>query len=214
MNLIFQPGFSTAAVISDISGRGVGMDVVKQNITDLGGSVEIWSEKGTGSIFTIKLPLTLAILDGQIVKVGDQTFIIPLHSISETLMFDTEQTNTVVGKTELYQYRDTYIPVIRLYELFNIKSKAKPDVVPETITGKRQTDLLVVFDTGEKHAGILVDDVIGQQQVVIKSLEQNYNNVPGVTGATILGDGSVALILDVLTLYTQGNTSTAISNTA
>lgn len=214
MNLIFQPGFSTAAVISDVSGRGVGMDVVKQNITDLGGSVNIWSEKGTGSTFTIKLPLTLAILDGQIVKVGDQTFIIPLHSISETLMFDKEQSNSVAGKSELYQYRDTYIPVIRLYELFNIKSKTAADVDPLTITSKRQADLLVVFDTGEKHAGILVDDVVGQQQVVIKSLEQNYNNVPGVTGATILGDGSVALILDVLTLSTLTTTPTTLSNTA
>ena len=214
MNLIFQPGFSTAAVISDISGRGVGMDVVKQNITDLGGSVNIWSEKGTGSTFTIKLPLTLAILDGQIVKVGDQTFIIPLHSISETLMFDKEQTNSVAGKSELYQYRDTYIPVIRLYELFNIKSNTAAEVDPLNITSKRQTDLLIVFDTGEKHAGILVDDVVGQQQVVIKSLEQNYNNVPGVTGATILGDGSVALILDVLTLSTLATTPTTLLNTA
>ena len=190
------------------------MDVVKQNITDLGGSVNIWSEKGTGSTFTIKLPLTLAILDGQIVKVGDQTFIIPLHSISETLMFDKEQTNSVAGKSELYQYRDTYIPVIRLYELFNIKSNTAAEVDPLNITSKRQTDLLIVFDTGEKHAGILVDDVVGQQQVVIKSLEQNYNNVPGVTGATILGDGSVALILDVLTLSTLATTPTTVLNTA
>ncbi|GMR01594.1 MAG: chemotaxis protein CheA [Gammaproteobacteria bacterium] len=203
MNLIFQPGFSTAAVISDVSGRGVGMDVVKQNITDLGGSVEIWSRKGVGSTFTIKLPLTLAILDGQIVKVGDQTFIIPLHSISETLIFDDEQTNVIAGKTELYRYRDKYIPVIRLHELFNLKSEAEAEIDTEITKDTRQTDLLVVFDTGEKHAGILVDDVIGQQQVVIKSLEKNYNNVPGVTGATILGDGSVALVLDVLTLSTQ-----------
>ena len=213
MNLIFQPGFSTAAVISDISGRGVGMDVVKQNITDLGGSVEIRSEKGIGSTFTIKLPLTLAILDGQIVKVGDQTFIIPLHSISETLMFDKEQTNTIAGKNELYQYRDKYIPVIRLYDLFDIKTSTEADKDTIVNIGKRQTDLLVVFDAGDRHAGILVDDVIGQQQVVIKSLEKNYDNVPGVTGATILGDGSVALILDVLTLSTQQHTPTASLNT-
>ncbi|MBT8119008.1 MAG: chemotaxis protein CheA [Gammaproteobacteria bacterium] len=203
MNLIFQPGFSTAAVISDISGRGVGMDVVRQNITDLGGSVEISSEKGIGSTFTIKLPLTLAILDGQIVKVGDQTFIIPLHSIAETLMFDKEQTNTIAEKKELYQYRDKYIPVIRLYESFDIKASTSSDTDKLISSTKRQKDLLVVFETGDRHAGILVDDVIGQQQVVIKSLEKNYDNVPGVTGATILGDGSVALILDVTTLSTQ-----------
>ena len=218
MNLIFQPGFSTAAVISDISGRGVGMDVVKQNITDLGGSVEIWSKKGIGSTFTIKLPLTLAILDGQIVTVSDQTFIIPLHSISETLVFDDEQTNTIAGKTELYQYRDKYIPIIKLHELFNIKHKADQETEVEDIKtvnkNNRQSSLLVVFDTGDNLAGILVDDVVGQQQVVIKSLEKNYNNVPGVTGATILGDGSVALILDLLTLSTEQNKPTALLNTA
>lgn len=223
LNLIFQPGFSTAAVISDISGRGVGMDVVKQNITDLGGNVDIWSKKGVGSTFTIKLPLTLAILDGQIVTVGDQTFIIPLHSISETLMFNTEDTNTVAGKAELYRYRETYIPIIRLYELFNIKYKTETDVETDeekeidtesTKTKNKQPDLLVVFDTGDKLAGILVDDVVGQQQVVIKSLEKNYNNVPGVTGATILGDGSVALILDLLTLSAQHNTTAPLLDTA
>lgn len=213
MNLIFQPGFSTAAVISDISGRGVGMDVVKQNITDLGGTVEIWSQKGIGSTFTIKLPLTLAILDGQIVTVGEQTFIIPLHSISETLMFDHKDTNKIAGKAELYRYRDKYIPIIRLAETFNIKDKKTPDTEADetnidieiVANSNRQSSLLVVFNTGENLAGILVDDVTGQQQVVIKSLEKNYNNVPGITGATILGDGSVALILDLLTLSTQYN---------
>ena len=222
INLIFQPGFSTAAVVSDISGRGVGMDVVKQNITDLGGSVEIWSKKGIGSTFTIKLPLTLAILDGQIVTVGDQTFIIPLHSISETLVFDEAQKNTVAEKSELYQYRDKYIPIIRLYELFNIEYKKDSDAELNehedseiaTTKNNRQSKLLVVFDDGEKLAGILVDDVIGQQQVVIKSLEKNYNNVPGITGATILGDGSVALILDLLNLSRQHNIPTASVSTA
>lgn len=213
INLIFQPGFSTAEIISDVSGRGVGMDVVKQNITDLGGSVDIWSKKGVGSTFTIKLPLTLAILDGQIVKVGNHTFIIPLHLISETLIFEEGQRNSIAGKTELYKYREKYIPVIRLDKVFNIKPESETETETETETeikpdseirrDTRQTDLLVVFDTGEKRAGVLVDDVIGQQQVVIKSLEKNYNNVPGVTGATILGDGSVALVLDVLTLSSQ-----------
>jgi len=223
MNLIFQPGFSTAAVVSDISGRGVGMDVVKQNIAELGGTVDVWSEKGIGSTFTIKLPLTLAILDGQIVKISDQTFIIPLHSISETLVFDDKNTNTLPGKTELYNYRDKYIPIIRLHELLNIKHEVEIEAEVEKeaeAETKKATDketspsgLLVVFDTGENHAGILVDDVIGQQQVVIKSLEKNYNHVSGLTGATILGDGSVALILDVLSLSTNSNGSTALSST-
>ncbi|NOR42820.1 MAG: chemotaxis protein CheA, partial [Gammaproteobacteria bacterium] len=196
LNLIFQPGFSTAEVISDVSGRGVGMDVVKQNITDLGGTVEVWSEKGVGSSFTLRLPLTLAILDGQIVRVGDQTFIIPLHAITETLMFDAENTSTVAGRSELYQYRDKYISIIHLDKLLNTSSASDT----ETEATNTKSNLLVVCDTGEKHAGILVDDVIGQQQVVIKSLERNYNIVPGIAGATILGDGSVALILDVLNL--------------
>ena len=213
MNLLFQPGFSTAKVISDISGRGVGMDVVKQNISDLGGSVDIWSEKDVGSTFTIKLPLTLAILDGQIVKVGNQTFIIPLHSISETLVFDDASTNTVAGKAELYQYRDEYIPIIRLYNLFNIKPNPISESGPNIEKVENKSNLLVVFDAGEKHAGILVDDVIGQQQVVIKSLEKNFNHVQGLTGATILGDGSVALILDMPTLSAQHNESSALSNT-
>ncbi|MDT8282403.1 MAG: chemotaxis protein CheA, partial [Gammaproteobacteria bacterium] len=217
-NLIFQPGFSTAEVVSDVSGRGVGMDVVKKNITDLGGTVEIWSKRGVGSTFTLRLPLTLAILDGQIVKVSNQTYIIPLHSISETLVFDQEKTRTVAATTELYQYREQYIPVIRLNKLFNIKPETKSETAskPEitSLAERVKPGLLVVFDTGEKLAGILVDDVIGQQQVVIKSLENNYNIVPGVTGATILGDGSVALILDVLNLVIQNGQHATLLNTA
>ncbi len=202
-NLIFLPGFSTAAEVTDISGRGVGMDVVKRNISDLGGTVDIWSEQGVGSTFTIKLPLTLAILDGQIVRVGNQIFIIPLHSIKETVMFNDKNANTVAGKAELYKYRDEYISVTRLYELFNIE----PDIDSD------HPQLLVVFDIGEKHVGILVDDVIGQQQVVIKSLENNYKSVPGLAGATVLGDGSVALILDVLGLASRHNQPGNLLNT-
>ncbi len=202
-NLIFLPGFSTAAEVTDISGRGVGMDVVKRNISDLGGTVDIWSEQGVGSTFTIRLPLTLAILDGQIVRVGNQIFIIPLNSIKETVMFDDKDANTVAGKAELYKYRDEYIPVTRLYELFNIE----PDINSD------HPQLLVVFDIGEKHVGILVDDVIGQQQVVIKSLENNYKSVPGLAGATVLGDGSVALILDVLGLTSRHNQPGNLINT-
>ncbi len=203
-NLIFLPGFSTAAEVSDISGRGVGMDVVKRNISDLGGTVDIWSEPDRGCTFTIRLPLTLAILDGQIVRVGNEIFIIPLHSIKETVMFEDKNISMVTGKAELYKYRAEYIPVTRLHVLFNIE----PDINTD------HPQLLVVFDIGEKHVGILVDDVIGQQQVVIKSLENNYKSVHGLAGATVLGDGSVALILDILGLAAEHNQSADLLNTA
>ena len=202
-HLIFQPGFSTAAQVNDISGRGVGMDVVKKNISDLGGTVDIWSQKDVGSTFTIRLPLTLAILDGQIIRVGNQIFIIPLHSIKETVIFNERDMKSVAGKAELYRYRDAYIPVTRLHDLFNIDADTNLD----------HPELLVVFDIGEKHVGILVDDVIGQQQVVIKSLENNYKSVPGLAGATVLGDGSVALILDILGLSQRHGSSTGLANT-
>ena len=201
LNLIFEPGFSTAANVSDISGRGVGMDVVKQNINDLGGKVDISSNINKGTTFTIKLPLTLAILDGQIVKVGDQTYIIPLHSIVETIVFDPENIKTVSGKLQMYQYREQYIPVIKLAELFNIDGESPADA--DDSSG--EPGLLVIFDEGDRNTGVLVDKVAGQQQVVIKSLKKNYSHVPGLTGATILGDGSVALILDVLSLNDAGS---------
>ena len=203
-NMIFLPGLSTSNEVSDISGRGVGMDVVRRNISDLGGTVDVWSEQGIGSTFTIRLPLTLAILDGQVVRVGNQIFIMPLHSIKETVIFDDSEANTVTGKVELYKYRDEYIPLIRLTELFNIEPETNAD----------QPELLVVFDIGDKHIGILVDDVVGQQQVVIKSLENNYKSVSGLAGATVLGDGSVALILDVLGLATQHKETVNRVNTA
>ena len=203
-NMIFLPGLSTSNEVSDISGRGVGMDVVRRNISDLGGTVDVWSEQGIGSTFTIRLPLTLAILDGQVVRVGNQIFIMPLHSIKETVIFDDNDANTVTGKVELYKYRDEYIPLIRLTELFNIEPETNAD----------HPELLVVFDIGDKHIAILVDDVVGQQQVVIKSLENNYKSVPGLAGATVLGDGSVALILDVLGLAKQHRETVNRVNTA
>ncbi len=190
-NLIFSPGFSTAAVVSDVSGRGVGMDVVRRNMTDLGGTVEVVSKPGKGSLFTIRLPLTVAILEGQMISVGDQVFIIPLLSIVESLQINANQIKAVANESELYPYRDEYISVIRLRELFNIPAEKKDESSP---------GMLVVIDLGGRRIGLYVDDVIGQQQVVIKSLEQNYQQVPGIAGATVLGDGAVALILDVLGL--------------
>ncbi|MDT8453098.1 MAG: chemotaxis protein CheA [Gammaproteobacteria bacterium] len=190
-NLIFSPGFSTAVVVSDVSGRGVGMDVVRRNMTDLGGTVEVVSKPGKGSLFTIRLPLTVAILEGQMISVGDQVFIIPLLSIVESLQINANQIKAVANESELYPYRDEYISVIRLRELFNISADKKDESSP---------GLLVVIDIGGRRIGLYVDDVIGQQQVVIKSLEQNYQQVAGIAGATVLGDGAVALILDVLGL--------------
>lgn len=186
-DLIFHPGFSTADQVSDISGRGVGMDVVRKNIKELGGNVDVSTEEGKGTTFTIRLPLTLAILDGQLVKVGNETYIIPLVSIIESLEIETDNINTIAGTTEVYKMRDEYIPLVRLYEVF--------DVQPGT--HRLQDCLLVVVEGDGGKAGILVDDLLSQQQVVIKSLETNYKRIQGVSGATILGDGTVALILDM-----------------
>lgn len=186
-DLIFLPGFSTADTVSEVSGRGVGMDVVRRNIKDLGGSVEIRSVSGRGSTFTIRLPLTLAILDGQLVRVGGETYIIPLVSIIESLQMQSAQVSSVVNSAELYKLRDEYIPVVRLYDLFGIE----PD--NHELSG----GLLVVVEADGSHAGLLVDELLGQQQIVIKSLETNFRRVDGISGATILGEGTVALILDV-----------------
>jgi two-component system chemotaxis sensor kinase CheA len=186
-DLIFQPGFSTVAEVSDVSGRGVGMDVVKRNIKDLGGVVEVQSEKDVGTKFTIRLPLTLAILDGQLVRLGDETYVVPLVSIIESLQIKSENVNSIAGGAELYKLREEYLPVIRLHEVFNINAD-NTDLV---------NGLLVVVEGDGQMAGIFVDDLLGQQQVVIKSLESNFNKVEGLSGATILGDGTVALILDV-----------------
>ncbi|MEW5756507.1 MAG: chemotaxis protein CheA [Pseudomonadota bacterium] len=185
--LIFRPGFSTADAVSDLSGRGVGMDVVKKNIKELGGSIVISSTEGKGSVFSIRLPLTLAILDGQLVRVGDEVYIIPLISVVESLQIKKSLVNQLAGKSELYRLRDEYIPVIRLYEIFNITPK----------TTEFEEGLLIVVESDGKKVGLFVDDLLGQQQVVIKGLETNYKRVEGFSGATILGDGTVALIMDI-----------------
>ncbi len=186
--LIFMPGFSTAEVVSDVSGRGVGMDVVRRNIQELGGNVEIDSELGVGTTITIRLPLTLAILDGQTVTVGGENYIIPIISIVESLQVKQEQVSRVGGQGETFRLRDEYIPIIKLYEIFGFADQgAKP----------LEEGLLVVVEAEGEHVGLFVDDLLGQQQVVIKSLEANYKKIEGFSGATILGDGSVALILDM-----------------
>nr|WP_028484228.1 chemotaxis protein CheA [Thioalkalivibrio sp. ALE17] len=187
LQLIFEPGLSTADQVSDLSGRGVGMDVVKKNIRGLGGNVELESEPGKGSRLTIRLPLTLSIMDGQLLKIGDETFVIPLIAIVESLQTQPESVKQAFGKLPLYRLRDEYIPIVDLAALFG---RAEPSPLPERA-------LLVVAEADDQRVALRVDDLLGQQQVVIKTLETNFRKVPGTAGATILGDGQVALILDV-----------------
>lgn len=188
--LIFQPGFSTAEKVTDVSGRGVGMDVVRRNILELNGSIEVRSVAGKGSTFTIRLPLTLAILDGQLINVGNQTYIIPLVSIVESLQPNMELVNHVAGGCDVFRLRDEYIPIIKLCEVFGV----------DPISDNLSESLLVVVEVGNSKVALVVDDLLGQQQVVIKSMESNYKKVDGISGATILGDGTVSLILDITDL--------------
>ncbi len=185
-DLIFQPGFSTAAVTTDLSGRGVGMDVVRRNVADLGGTVTIRSTQGKGSVFTITLPLTLAIIDGLTAAVGDERYIVPLVSIVESVQLKPEAVRSVAGG-ELFRFRGEYLPVIRLHDAFGCDNAVR--AIDE--------GLMVVVEGDGSRVGLFVDGLIGQQQAVVKSLEANYRRVQGVSGATILADGSVALIVDI-----------------
>ncbi|UTA47692.1 chemotaxis protein CheA [Simiduia sp. 21SJ11W-1] len=186
-DLIFEPGFSTAATVSDISGRGVGMDVVKRNIKSLGGRIEVISAQGKGSTFRVHLPLTLAILDGQLVRVGGETYVIPLVTIVESLQMQPDSINYVSGNIPMYRLREDNVPLVAMNQLFDVETD--PTAV--------DNQLLVVVEADGQKLGLRIDDLLAQQQVVIKSLESNYKRIEGVSGATILGDGSVALILDV-----------------
>lgn len=190
--LIFAPGFSTAAVVSDVSGRGVGMDVVKRNVEALNGAITVHSEPGRGSRIRIRLPLTLAILDGLLVKLGRETFIVPLLSIRQSVRPEPADVRTVLGgRGELFLLRGEQLPLVRLSRLYGIAGavESPPD------------GIVVVTETDGHRFGMLVDDVIGQQQVVVKSIESNYRKVEAVMGATILGDGRVAFIVDVAELH-------------
>lgn len=188
--LIFEAGFSTAEQVTEVSGRGVGMDVVKRNISAMGGRVEIDSMTGIGTRMTVRLPLTLAILDGMSVSAGKETYIIPLGYVIESLQAERGMIKSVSGVERLIQVRGEYLPVIALYELFKI---------PGTITRLHEGIMVIVEADGIK-AALFIDALVGQHQVVIKSLEANYRKVVGVSGATIMGDGHVALILDVIAL--------------
>ena len=194
--LIFMPGFSTAESVTDISGRGVGMDVVRKNIQALGGNIEILSELGKGTTISIHLPLTLAIIDGQSVAVGEETYIVPLVSIIESVNITEDILNKVAGKGETFRLRNQYIPIIRMHEIFNVQPKNKI---------RSNEGVIVVVERQGVLCGLFVDELLGPHQVVVKSLEANYRRVEGVSGATILGDGSVALILDVPGLVRLSN---------
>ncbi len=193
-DLIFLPGFSTAVEVNDLSGRGVGMDVVRRNIESLGGHVSVVSEAGIGSSFTVTLPLTLAILDGQLIKLRQEVYVIPLVSIVESIWVSAEALNAVAGQGRLFLFRNEYVPVIHLGTLFGF------DEPPKDFS----SSLMVIVEGGGKKAGLIVDELQGQQQVVIKSLETNYKRVDGFSGATILGNGQVALIIDVTSLIKMG----------
>jgi len=197
--LIFQPGFSTAAQATDLSGRGVGMDVVRRNVRDLGGSVGVKSVAGQGSVFTIALPLTLAIIDGLVTTVGAERYIVPLISIVESLRLPADAVRRTAGGGEVFRFRDEYLPVIRLHHAFGCA-----DAVTAIERG-----IVVVVEDGGQRVGLLVDELVGQQQAVIKSLEKHYQQVQGVSGATIVSDGSVALIVDVGGVVRLGRRSKA-----
>jgi two-component system chemotaxis sensor kinase CheA len=188
--LIFEAGFSTAAVVTDVSGRGVGMDVVKRNIRALGGRVEIDSALGHGTRIRVRLPLTLAILDGLSVNVAEELFIVPLTCVVESLQPKAEDVKTVSGRGRVVHVRGEYLPVVALYELFGLKPQ----------TTEIDKGIVVILEAEGRKIAMFVDALVGQHQVVIKSLETNYRRVHGVSGATIMGDGTVALILDAVAI--------------
>lgn len=193
--LIMAPGFSTAEVITDVSGRGVGMDVVKRNIQDMGGRIQIGFTEGKGTIIRILLPLTLAILDGMSVKVSDDIFIVPLSAIISTLQPRQEDIYRLAGEEKMLLVRGEYLPLVELHQVFSIAG-AESDFTKSIV--------LIIQHAGHRFA-LLVDKLVGQQQVVVKNIESNYRKIPGISAATIMGDGSVALILDVTELQKMNN---------
>ncbi|HKN88432.1 MAG TPA: chemotaxis protein CheA [Nitrospiraceae bacterium] len=185
--LIFRAGFSTAEKVTEVSGRGVGMDVVRRNIEGLGGTIAIKTEAGQGTTFLLKLPLTLAIVEGMAVRVGSETYLVPLLSIIESLQPSAGAVKTIVGKGQVINVRGLYIPIVRLYEAFHLEA----DHTEPTEA------ILIIVETESERVALMVDELLGQQQVVIKNLEQNFHKVDGIAGATILGDGTVGFIVDV-----------------
>ncbi|WP_191091662.1 chemotaxis protein CheA [Affinibrenneria salicis] len=202
--LIFAPGFSTAEKVTDVSGRGVGMDVVKRNIQEMGGHVEIYFQRGKGTTIRILLPLTLAILDGMSVKVSNEVFILPLNAVMESLQPQQEDLYPLAGGERVLEVRGEYLPLVELYHIFDVAG-AKTDATQ---------GIVVILQSAGRRYALLVDQLIGQHQVVVKNLESNYRKVPGVSGATILGDGSVALIVDVSALQTLNREKRVVETAA
>jgi len=188
--LIFAPGFSTAEVVTDVSGRGVGMDVVKRNITAMGGTVDIRSAAGFGTTISISLPLTLAILDGMSIRSGEEVYILPLSFVVESLQPAPADVRDIAGRGRVLKVRGEYLPLIPLHQMFDIEPRHR----------EPSEGIVVILETEGKKAALFVDELVGQQQVVVKNLEANYRKVAGISGATIMGDGGVALILDVAAL--------------
>ncbi|NLC24055.1 MAG: chemotaxis protein CheA, partial [Oxalobacter sp.] len=186
-NLIFSPGFSTADVVTDVSGRGVGMDVVKRNITEMGGFVDIRSARGMGTMLSVYLPLTLAILDGMSIRTGDEIYILPLGHVVESLQPVESDIKEITGQGKVIKVRGDYLAFMSLADIFNIEPRATTP----------SEGIVVILEADGNRAALLVDELVGQQQVVVKNLETNYRKVPNVSGATIMGDGEVALIVDV-----------------
>jgi two-component system chemotaxis sensor kinase CheA len=187
-NLIFLPGFSTAETVSDISGRGVGMDVVRRNIQEIGGRITLKSVRGRGMNIQLALPLTLAVMDGMVIKVGQETYVMPLSAIVECLRPARSEINNLVGTSGMLQLRGDLVPLVHLCDLLDIASTA----------GESSERVVIITDVGEgSRFGVVVDELCGHQQVVIKSIEESYGSVPGIAAATILGNGRVAFILDV-----------------
>ncbi|WP_420856067.1 chemotaxis protein CheA [Xenorhabdus indica] len=198
--LIFAPGFSTAEVVTDVSGRGVGMDVVKRNIQDMGGQIQINFQEGKGTVIRILLPLTLAILDGMSVKVNDEVFILPLSAVVSSLQPQEADIYPLAGDEKLLQVRGEYLPLLELYRIFDI---------PNTETAPTKGIAVIVQSAGRRYA-LLVDKLVGQHQVVVKNIESNYRKVPGISAATIMGDGSVALIIDIPALQKLNHEQLAV----
>ena len=187
-NLIMAPGFSTAETISDISGRGVGMDVVRSNIQEIGGRISLKSERGRGMTITLALPLTLAVMEGMVIKVGQETYVMPLSTIIECLRPARSDISNLVGTRGMLQLRGDLLPIVHLGDLLDVGSG------PE----ESEESVVIITDAGDgSRFGLVVDQLCGHQQVVIKSIEESYGSVPGIAAATILGNGRVAFILDV-----------------
>jgi two-component system chemotaxis sensor kinase CheA len=194
--LVMAPGFSTAAEVTDVSGRGVGMDVVLKNVRAMGGSITFTSEAGRGSRIVLQLPLTMAIIDGLLLRVGQRTFVVPIRSVLESLRPSASQIGTVFGKSRVLHFRDGTIPLVALSDVLDVE---EGELDPSR-------GIVIVVEDGDSKVGIIVDELVSEEQVVVKSLEQNYQPVPGVSGATVLGDGTIALILDVGELARKATT--------